>query len=94
MSLKNTKTVILRCDDNAEALVFNRYDYNGDFASDYEVNIEDSYCGGDFMGIKGRFKRAWRAFFAKPICYTGVCSENKEEIKKWFVDCLAALDEK
>jgi hypothetical protein len=92
MNLRETKTVVLRCKDNAEALVFNRYDYGEKFDTDYEINIEDSYCGGNFMGIKGRFKRAWHAFFAKPIYYTGIYSDNKEEIKKWLTDCLEVLD--
>lgn len=95
MTLRNKKTVILRCNDNAEALVFNRYDYDSDILdTDYEINIEDSYCGGNYMGIKGRFKRAWHAFFAKPIYYSGIYSENKDEVRKWLTDCLAVLDGK
>ena len=87
-----SKQVTFRCIDNAEALVFNKYEYK-DFDIDYEINIEDSYCGGDYMGIKGRFKRAWHAFLAKPIHYTGVYSDNVEDIKKWLTDCLALIEE-
>lgn len=89
-----TTNVILRCDDNAETLVFTRYEYpDSKYEPDYEVNIEDSYCGGDFMGIKGRFKRAWRAFFAKPIYYSGIFTDDKEKIKKWLKDCLDVIEE-
>lgn len=87
-----SKQVILRCRDNAEALVFNRYEYK-DFDIDYEINIEDSYCVGDYMGIKGRFKRAWHAFWAKPVYYTGIYSDNAEEVKKWLTNCLALIEE-
>lgn len=87
------KNISLKCDCNAETLVFTRYDYSSsNFETDYEVNIEDSYCGGDYIGVKGRLKCAWRAFFAKPIYYSGI-STNKEKLKKWLEDCLAALEE-
>lgn len=79
-------TVTMRCDDNAEAVVFSRYDFgNGDI--NYEINIEDSYCGGDYMGIKGRFKRAWRAFFAKPIFYSGVFVEDGRRMQEFLDKC-------
>ena len=88
-----TTDVRLRCDCNAEELVFTRMDYsNAAFETDYEVNIEDAYCGGDYMGIKGRFKRAWKAFFAKPIYYSGISVADKEKLKKWLTDCLAVID--
>ena len=92
---RKTETVMLRCDDNAEAVVFNKYTYHYDKSKldiDYEINIEDSYCGGDFMGIKGRFKRAWHAFFAKPVYYSGIYIEDKNRVKKWLEDCLAMID--
>lgn len=87
--------VIFRCKDHAEALVFNKYDYeeSEDFDVDYEINLEDSYCGGDYMGIKGRFKRAWHAFWAKPIRYSGVYTDSAKDIKKWLTDCLALIEE-
>jgi hypothetical protein len=94
--MTDTKRVVLRCKDGAEALVFNKYDYSTqeDLDIDFEINIEDSYCGGDFMGIKGRFKRAWRAFWAKPIYYTGIYTDDKEMVKKWLTDCLALVENK
>lgn len=93
MDTKDYKVVCLRCDDNAETAVFIRYDWNSK-ETDYEFTIEDSYCGGDYMGIKGRFKRAWRAFWAKPIHYTGVYCEDGERMKKFLKDCLALMEEK
>lgn len=83
--MRQVKSATLRCDDNAEAVVFTRYDYDNDV--DYEITIEDSYCGGDFMGIKGRFKRAWRAFWAKPICYTGIYVEDPEKMLAFLEEC-------
>jgi hypothetical protein len=88
--MNNTEQVILRCKDNAEALVFNKYCNN--YGTDYEINVEDSYCGCDFMGIKGRFKRAWHAFFAKPVYYSGIYSDDKEKVRNWLTSCLDALD--
>lgn len=89
------KSVFFRCDDRAENVVFTRFNWKWDDNDDisYEFTIEDSYCGGDYMGIKGRFKRAWRAFFAKPICYTGVFTEDAVRLKKFLKDCLELMEE-
>ena len=87
----STKNVYLRCDDNAEAVVFSKYKWEDNSVS-YEINIEDSYCGGDFMGIKGRFKRAWKAFFAKPICFTGIYCEDKDRMKNFLEECLKLIN--
>ena len=89
--MRNNKNIYLRCDDNAETVVFSRYDWHDD--TDYEINIEDSYCGGDYMGIKGRFKRAWKAFWAKPVYYTGVFCSEKERMEKFLRDCLDLMEE-
>jgi hypothetical protein len=87
MSVKN---IFLRCDCHAETAVFSRYDYDcGD--TDYDLSIEDSYCGGDLMGIGNRFKRAWKAFFAEPICYASVCCEDKNKMRKFLEDCLSLM---
>ena len=91
--MRDIKTIYLRCEDNAEALVFSRYDY-GNGEVDFEINIEDSYCGGDYMGIKGRFKRAWRAFFAKPVYYTGVYVESQERVRNFLEGCINLVDGK
>jgi hypothetical protein len=91
--MENCKEIYFRCDDNAEAVVFSRYDWKLS-ETDYSFAIEDSYCGGDYMGIKGRFKRAWNAFWAKPICYTSVYCEDHNRMKKFLEDCLALMEEK
>lgn len=82
------KEVYLRCDDYGETAVFSKFGDNT-----YELTIEDSYCGGDYMGITGRFKRAWRAFFSKPIYYTGVYCSDKKRMKKFLKDCLKIVEE-
>lgn len=87
------KNIYLRCEDNAEMVVFSRYDWECDNETNYEFTIEDSYCGGDYMGIKGRFKRAWKAFWAKPIYYTGIYCEDKERVEKFLKDCLNLIGE-
>ena len=92
--MANEKSVFLKCDDHAETAVFTRFNWDlfeeGDDVN-YEFTIEDSYCGGDYMGIKGRFKRAWHAFWAKPISYTGVFCEDGERMKKFLEDCLELM---
>ena len=88
----NYKDVSLRCDDGAETVVFTRYDWN-DGDKDYDISIEDSYCGGDYMGIKGRFKRAWKAFWAKPVYYAGIYCEDGKRMRKFLEDCLSLMDE-
>ena len=82
--MNDRKHVYFRCDDNGEMLVFTKYlDDN-----DYSIDIEDSYCNGDYKGIIGRFRRAWHAFWAKPVCYTGVFCQDEKRVKKFLNDCL------
>lgn len=88
----NVKNIYLRCEDNAETVVFSKYNWNDNMV-DYELNCEDSYCGGDYMGIKGRFKRAWKAFWAKPIYYSGIYCHDKDRMKKFLKDCLDLIEE-
>ena len=91
--MANEKSVFLRCDDHAEMAVFTRFnwDFKGESDIHYELTIEDSYCGGDYKGISGRFKRAWHAFWAKPISYTGVFCEDGERMKKFLEECLELM---
>lgn len=91
--MDNAKNIYLRCDDNAEMVVFTRYDWR-DGEVNYEFSIEDSYCGGDFKGIKGRLKRAWKAFWAKPICYTGIYCQDSERMRKFLKDCEGLMESK
>lgn len=88
----DVKQVSLTCDDCAETVEFCKYVFI-DNDINYEINIVDSYCGHGFMGIKGRIRRAWRAFWAKPICYTGVYVEDPERMKKFLTDCLEVMNE-
>ena len=88
----NEKSVFLKCDCHAETAVFTRFDWNSIDKTDYEISIEDSYCGGDYMGIKGRFKRAWKAFFAKPIVYNAISIQDPDRIKKFLQECLELIE--
>lgn len=92
LNMKNHKNIYLRCDDNAETVVFTKYNWN-DNEIHYEFAIEDSYCGGDYMGIKGRFKRAWKAFWGKPISYTGVYCQSGERMRDFLQNCLDLMEE-
>ena len=88
----DSKDVSIRCEDKVEMLTFIRHVWgNGD--NDYEVVIEDAYCGGDYMGIKGRFKRAWKAFWAKPVYYNAIYCEDGKRMRKFLEDCLNLMDE-
>jgi hypothetical protein len=88
----NNKEVNMRCDCQAEMATFIRHDWKHSDTS-YELAIEDAYCCGDNMGIKGRFKRAWRAFCAKPIYYSGVYCQDGGRMRKFLEDCLSLMDE-
>lgn len=88
----NSKEVNMRCDCQAEMATFIRHDWKHNDTS-YELTIEDAYCGGDYMGIAGRFKRAWKAFWAKPIYYSAVYCEDKQRMRKFLEDCLNLMDE-
>ena len=97
------KTVTLRCDDNAEAVVFTKYKYEKaimkltddivEFDDNYEITVEDSYVGGEYKGFFGRIKRAWKAFWDKPVVYTGIYTEDKDKMRKFLQDCLNLIDE-
>lgn len=97
--MKNEQ-IVLRCEDGQEAVVFTKYIHNPTLPNgvkfgneiDYEINIEDTYVGGDYKGFFGRLKRAWKAFRAKPVVYTGVYCEDKDKMKKFLTDCLELLE--
>ena len=86
------QNVFLRCDDHAETAVFTRYDWEPNDI-DYALSIQDAYCGGDYMGIRGRFKRAWKAFWAKPVCYAEVFCGDGERMKSFLNECSALLNQ-
>ena len=82
--MKEVKSVELRCDDRAENLVFTCDSYVG-----YDITIEDSYC----VSRCNRFVRAWKAFWGKPIYYSGIYTEDKEKVRKWLLDCLKLVSD-
>lgn len=94
--------ITLRCEDGAEAVVFTKYSHKfisvhteelvNENAS-YEICIEDNYVGGDYKGFFGRIKRAWRAFWDKPVVYTGIYCEDKNKMRQFLTDCLQLIDE-
>lgn len=88
----NISEITLRCEDHAETVEFLKFTYDDDNDVDYEINIVDSYCGYDFMGIKNRFKRAWHAFWAKPICYTGIFVKDETRMKTFLENCLKLMN--
>lgn len=94
--------ITLRCEDGQEAVVFTKYNFNGIiqeltnghlmYKDSFEIMVEDSYVGGDYKGFFGRIKRAWRAFWDKPVVYTGVYCEDKDKMRKFLCDCLKVID--
>ena len=88
----NSKEINMRCDCRAEMVTFMRHDWKHD-ETDYELTFEDAYCGGDYMGIKGRLKRAWKAFWDKPIYYSVVYCQDGQRMRKFLEDCLSLMDE-
>ena len=82
----------MRCDCCAEMATLIRHNWKDGEVS-CELSIEDAYCAGDYMGIKGRFKRAWHAFWAKPVYYSAVYCEDINRMRKFLEDCLNLIDE-
>lgn len=85
------RTITLRCEDNVEAIVFTKYD-----DGDIEISLEDSYLGkGNYVGLIGRFKRAWHTFRDKPVVHSSVFrpKDRKELVKNWLEDCLTLVNE-
>ena len=85
--------ISLRCEDGQEAVVFTKYTYKYDGSIDYEITVEDSYTGGDYNGFFGRIKRAWKAFWDKPVVYTGIYCEDEDKMRKFLCDCLDLIDD-
>ena len=95
--------ITLRCEDGAEAVVFTKYNFNGTVQEltnghssckdSFEISVEDDYIGGDYKGFFGRIKRAWRAFWDKPVVYTGICCEDKDKMKQFLYGCIDLMDD-
>ncbi len=86
------ETVTLRCWDGAEAVVFKKFTFTHTNNVEYEISVEDDYIGGDYKGFFGRIKRAWRAFWDKPVVYTGIYCEDETKMKHFLCDCLDLLN--
>ena len=80
------KQIQLRCDDGQEAVVFSKYTFASDDIN-YEITVEDSFVGGEYQGLIGRIKRAWKAFTGKPLYYTGIFTEDTDKMRKFLNDC-------
>lgn len=85
--------ITLRCEDGAEAVVFKKFTFTHANNVEYELSVEDDYIGGDYKGFFGRIKRAWRAFWDKPVVYTSIYCEDKDKMRKFLCDCLDLIDE-
>ena len=91
----NTNQVMLRCEDRQEVVVFTKYTFHTTQTTDYnyELMFEDSYIGGDYKGFFGRIKRAWRAFWDKPVIYTAIYCEDKDEMRQFLSNCLDIIND-
>lgn len=86
--------ITLRCWDGAEAVVFKKFTFTHANNVEYEISVEDDYIGGDYKGFFGRIKRAWKAFWDKPVVYTGIYCEDESKMRQFLVDCLDIMDDK
>lgn len=86
------KQIVLRCEDGQEAVVFTKCIHHI-LDIDYEITVEDSYIGGDYKGFFGRIKRAWRAFWNKPVVYTGIYCEDERKMRQFLYDCLDLVND-
>lgn len=93
MSLRDTtKEVFIRCEDCAETVVFMRHDWDN-YDTDYEIVVQDACCASGMCGIRGRLRRAWHAFWAKPIYYSGIYIENGARVKEFLQRCMELVEE-
>lgn len=90
--MEKTLTAVIECMDHAELLVFDRIVWGKDDEM-LSFSIMDSYLSErEYHGLGGRFRRAWRSFWAKPIYYAEIIPSSKERVKEFFSDCLSILE--
>lgn len=65
---------------------------NCEYSGERNYIESKTYCGGNYSGIIGRFKRAWKAFFGKPVCYSGVYIENSDRVKDFLQKCMVLVN--
>lgn len=82
--MKN-KSAILRCDCNCCMLIVDKYNDH------INVCVQDSYYESGANTVKGRISRAWKALFGKPVSYSDMYIEDKEEFKHFLNECNKLL---
>ena len=100
--MSNVEQVVLRCEDGQEAVVFSKYTYKNiskategkvNLKNGFELMFEDSYIGGDYKGFFGRVRRAWRAFWDKPVVYTGIYCADEDRMKQFLYSCVDIMND-
>ena len=82
----------IRCDDYAEMLVFDRCIWK-DSDEFIQFSIADSFISGnEYRGLFGRLRRAWRAFWSKPIYYADIIVHDKNRAKVFLNECLSIIE--
>lgn len=82
--------ICLRCDDLVEVLTFSKITWkDGDVS--YDFSIEDAYSRPELCGILGRCRRAWKAFWAKPMYSSGIAINDISEVKKFLEDSMSLI---
>ena len=92
--MRDSKEVIISCEDHAEKLLFERTIWS-DGDEMYSFAIVDSYIGhSGYVGVLGRLRRAWHAFWDKPIYYAEITVNKKERAREFLNECMEVLDDK
>lgn len=89
---RSAMTAVISCEDHAEMLVFERTLW-GENDELIEISVRDSWLAGrEYQGVFGRFRRGWRSFWAKPVCYAGIVVTDKGRVEAFLRECLAILN--
>ena len=90
-SIRKEETAFIRCDDHCETLEFARTTWR-DGEEWFCFSITDCYIGKrEEHGLLGRFRRAWKAFWNKPVVWTQVIVTEKDRAESFFQECLDIL---
>lgn len=90
--------VVLRCSDNCEALIVDKYSWGkdedtGEEDIDYNVAMVSSNVIDDINTFWSRLKRAFKILFGETVYHTSMYIEKEEDLIK-FRDSLTELIEK